>query len=154
MMNALELRIPPLALFIVFAVAIWSASAYLPGGNIVLPGYRIIAMIVVLLGCGVVSAGVFEFRRSKTTMSPFSPERTASIVSSGIYDWSRNPMYLGMALVLFGVAIWCCSLPGIVVAMLFCAYMTRFQIRPEERTLLKLFGTEYSAYLTRVRRWI
>lgn len=153
-MNSLELRIPPLALFVVFAVAIWAASVYLPAGNVTLPGQNVVAFVVVLLGCGVVSAGVFEFRRKKTTMSPFSPERTATIVSSGIYGWTRNPMYLGMALVLFGLAVWRCSLPGFAVTLLFCAYMTRFQIRPEERMLLKLFGAEFAAYMAQVRRWI
>lgn len=153
-MNALELRIPPLALFVVFGLTIWAVGTYFPAANIALPGSQTIAFVSFLLGLGIVSAGVFEFRRRKTTMSPFSPERTASVVSSGIYRWSRNPMYLGMALVLFGLAVWRSSVPGFVVALLFCAYMTRFQIRPEERMLLKLFGAEYSAYLTRVRRWI
>lgn len=97
-MNSLELRIPPLALFIIFAVMIWVVGVYLPAGNFALPGRRVVAAITFLLGWGVVSAGVFEFRRRKTTMSPFSPERTSSVVSSGIYRWTRNPMYLGMAL--------------------------------------------------------
>lgn len=153
-MKILELRIPPLALFVVFAVMIWAASVYLPIGNFALPGKQAIASISFLLGCGVVSAGVYEFRRRKTTMSPFSPERTSTIVSSGIYGWSRNPMYLGMAFVLFGLAVWRGSLPGLAAVLLFCAYMTRFQIRPEERMLLKLFGEEYSAYMAQVRRWI
>lgn len=87
-------------------------------------------------------------------MSPLSPERTASVVSSGIYRWSRNPMYLGMALALFAVAAWCSSLVGFAAVPLFCAYLTRFQIVPEERMLLKLFGAEYAAYLAQVRRWI
>jgi protein-S-isoprenylcysteine O-methyltransferase Ste14 len=153
-MSALELRIPPLALFILFAVMIWAAGAYLPVGNIALPGCRAVAVIAFLLGWGVVGAGVFEFRRRKTTMSPFSPERTASVVSSGIYRWTRNPMYLGMALALFGVAAWRSSLPGFAVVLLFCLYLTRFQIQPEERMLLKLFGAEYAAYMNQVRRWI
>lgn len=153
-MNRLELHIPPLALFIIFAVMIWAAGAYLPAGNIALPGRRVFAVIAFLLGWGVVSAGVFEFRRRKTTMSPFSPERTASVVSSGIYGWTRNPMYLGMALALFGVAVWRSSLPGFAVALLFCLYLSRFQIQPEERMLLKLFGAEYASYLAQVRRWI
>lgn len=153
-MNHLELRIPPLAMFIIFAVMIWVVGAYLPAGNVALPGRRVVAAITFLLGWGVVSAGVFEFRRRKTTMSPFSPERTASVVSSGIYRWSRNPMYLGMALALFGIAAWCSSLPGFAVVLLFCLYLTRFQIQPEERMLLKLFGAEYAEYMAQVRRWI
>lgn len=153
-MKYLELRIPPLALFVVFAVAIWAVGRYFPAANLALPGRQTIALISVLLGLGVVSAGVFEFRRSKTTMSPFSPERTASVVSSGIYRWSRNPMYLGMAMALFGVAVWRASWPGFVVMLLFCAYLTRFQIVPEERMLLNLFGEEFATYMNQVRRWI
>lgn len=153
-MKSLELRIPPLALFAVFAVAIWAAGRYLPTANLALPGRQTIALISILLGLGVISAGVFEFRRRKTTMSPFSPERTASVVSSGIYRWTRNPMYLGMALALFGVAVWQANLFGFAVVLLFCAYLTRFQIVPEERMLLKLFGEEFAAYMNQVRRWI
>ncbi len=115
-MNAIELRIPPLGLFIVFAVTIWTVGAYFPAADIAFPGRRAITVSSFLLGWGVVSAGVFEFRRRKTTMSPLSPEKTASVVSSGIYRWSRNPMYLGMALhclalppgVHFGLALWRC----------------------------------------------
>ena len=87
-------------------------------------------------------------------MSPFSPERTSSVVSSGIYRWTRNPMYLGMALGLFGFSVWSSSLPGFAVVLLFCLYLTRFQIQPEERMLLKLFGAEYAEYMAQVRRRI
>jgi len=153
-MNALELRLPPLALFLVFAGAIWAAGTWLPAANLALPGHRAVALVAFLLGAGVVSAGVFEFRSRKTTMSPFAPAHTSSVVSSGIYRWSRNPMYLGMALALFGVAAWVASLLGVVLVLVFCAYLTRFQIQPEERTLLTIFGAVYAAYLARVRRWI
>lgn len=153
-MKSLELRIPPLAVFVAFAVAIWVVGSYFPAANFVLPGRQTIALLSILLGLAVVSAGVFEFRRRKTTMSPFSPERTVSVVSSGIYRWSRNPMYLGMALVLFGVAVWYSNLLGFAAVLLLCAYLTRFQIVPEERMLLKLFGAEYAAYMNQVRRWI
>lgn len=63
-------------------------------------------------------------------------------------------MYLGMALALFGIAAWRSFWFGFVAVPLFCAYLTRFQIVPEERMLLKLFGAEYAAYLARVSRWI
>ncbi len=153
-MKSLELRVPPLALFAVFAAAIWAAGRYFPAANLALPGRQTLALISILLGLAVISAGVFEFRRRKTTMSPFSPERTASVVSSGIYRWTRNPMYLGMALALFGVAVWQANLFGFAAVLLFCAYLTRFQIVPEERMLLKLFGEEFAAYMNQVRRWI
>jgi protein-S-isoprenylcysteine O-methyltransferase Ste14 len=153
-MNNLELRIPPLAVFVVFIAAITAAGVYIPAANIAFPGHRVFAVIFFILGWSIVGAGVFEFRRAKTTMNPMSPERAVSIVSSGVYRLSRNPMYLGMALVLVGAAAWWSSLLGYAATALFCAYMTRFQIAPEERALLKIFGSEFSAYKARVRRWI
>ncbi len=153
-MHRLELRIPPLALFVIFVAAILAAGAYIPAANIAFPGHRALAVLAFILGWVIVGAGVFEFHRAKTTMNPLSPERSMSIVSSGIYRWSRNPMYLGMALALVGVAAWRSSLPGYAAVWLFCAYLTRFQIKPEERALLEIFGAEFSAYLTQVRRWI
>jgi len=153
-MKCLELRIPPLAVFVGFVAAILAAGAYFPAANVAFPGHRAVAVIAFIFGWVIVGAGVFEFHRVKTTMSPFSPERTVSVVSSGIYRWTRNPMYLGMALALFGVAVWQSNLFGFAVMLLFCAYLTRFQIVPEERMLLKLFGTGYAAYMKQVRRWI
>ncbi|MBS1788763.1 MAG: isoprenylcysteine carboxylmethyltransferase family protein [Acidobacteria bacterium] len=153
-MKGLELRIPPLALFVIFVLAILAAGIYIPNANVPFPGHKGLAVLVIILGWVIVGAGVIEFRRAKTTMSPFSPERTALIVSSGIYRWSRNPMYLGMMIVLFGVAAWWSSLPGFLFVWGFYAYMTRFQIKPEERVLLKLFGSEFSAYMVQVHRWL
>lgn len=76
------------------------------------------------------------------------------MVRSGIYRFSRNPMYLGLLLVLAAVAVTFPSAPGVLVLALFVGYLDRFQIRPEERALLQKFGTEYAAYQRAVRRWL
>jgi protein-S-isoprenylcysteine O-methyltransferase Ste14 len=83
-----------------------------------------------------------------------SPAKTSALVSSGIYRWSRNPMYLGMALLLLGVAAWGSTLAGYLLVFVFCWFLTRFQIIPEERALLAAFGQEFAQYMARVRRWI
>ena len=75
-------------------------------------------------------------------------------MDSGIYCLTLNPMYLGMALMLLSVAVWCSTLLGYALVPLFCVYMTEFQIKPEERALLAIFGQEFSIYMTKVRRWI
>ncbi|VEJ29982.1 Putative protein-S-isoprenylcysteine methyltransferase [Rothia dentocariosa] len=85
---------------------------------------------------------------------PVRPERTVNIVSSGIYRLSRNPMYLGMACILTGWAVWLWQVQAVLGVVLFVAWITRFQIIPEERILTQKFGTEYRHYRQQVRRWV
>ena len=97
---------------------------------------------------------MLSFRRARTTVNPFAPERTVNIVSSGIYRLSRNPMYLGMACILTGWAVWLWQVQAVLGVVLFVAWITRFQIIPEERVLTQKFDTEYRQYRQRVRRWV
>jgi protein-S-isoprenylcysteine O-methyltransferase Ste14 len=152
-MRPLELRIPPLALAAIFAAAIGLASVHAPLIGFPFPGHRLAAVILAALGLAIALAGVVQFRRARTTVSPMSPEGTSAIVTTGLYRWSRNPMYLGMALALLGVAAWASTLAGYLLVAAFCAYLTRFQIVPEERALMASFGPEFVRYMTRVRRW-
>ena len=153
-MHPLELRIPPLALLAAFAAAIVTASVWAPLARVPVPGHRVMALLLVVAGLGVALAGVVAFRRARTTVNPLSPQRTTTVVCTGIYRRSRNPMYLGMALALLGVAAWGSSLAGYALVPAFCAYLTRFQIVPEERALLQRFGPEFASYRAQVRRWI
>lgn len=153
-MHHLELRIPPLVLVAAFAVAIVLASVYMPLLRFPIPGHRYVATALVFVGLGVAAAGVLQFRRARTTVNPMSPQKTSALVSSGLYRWSRNPMYLGMALTLLGVAAWPSALTGYVLVLGFCWYLTMFQIIPEEKALLAAFGPEFGQYMAKVRRWI
>ena len=150
----LDLKIPPLAVWAVFAVAIAAAAHWLPSANLRLPGHQVLAVIVVLAGIAVALAGVVEFGRAKTTVNPLAPDKATSVVTTGVYRLTRNPMYVGMAAVLMGIALWWASLPGLLFLAAFCAYITRFQIQPEERALLARFGEEFTSYMSRVRRWV
>lgn len=153
-MRALELRIPPLALWAACAAAALAAGYWLPQFNQPFPGQRLLALLGVALGIAVAAAGVLEFRRVRTTVNPLAPERASTVVASGVYRRSRNPMYLGMALALAGLAAWPSSLIGFALVPLFCAYMTAFQIKPEERALLARFGPPFAQYMAAVRRWL
>ena len=117
-------------------------------------GHRIAAIALMLCGVAFAAAGVVQFRLARTTVNPMVPSNTSAIVASGVFGLSRNPMYLGMALALLGMSAWYASLPGCVLVVGFCGYLTEFQIKPEERMLVVRFGDEYSAYLTKVRRWL
>jgi protein-S-isoprenylcysteine O-methyltransferase Ste14 len=99
-------------------------------------------------------AGVLAFRRARTTINPTQPQLTSSLVSSGIYTVTRNPMYVGLLLVLVAWAIVLSSAWALLGPVAYFFYIGRFQIAPEERALATLFGAEYAAYTSRVRRWL
>jgi protein-S-isoprenylcysteine O-methyltransferase Ste14 len=149
-----DLRIPPLALVSAVAVAIALVSVYVPLLRIPVPGHKYAAAALLLIGLMVALVGVFQFRRARTTVNPMSPHKASALVSSGLFRWSRNPMYLGMAVALLGLAAWASSLAGYLLVLAFCWYLTLFQIIPEERALLATFGPEFAQYMAEVRRWV
>ena len=93
-----------------------------------------------------------SFTRAGTPVVPF--ERSTTLVTGGSYRFTRNPMYLGMVLLLSGVAALLGTLSPWLVIPIFTAVIQTNFIRGEERFLEELFGDSYRAYKTRVRRWI
>jgi protein-S-isoprenylcysteine O-methyltransferase Ste14 len=112
------------------------------------------ALTLAAAGLGFDLAGLFYFVRARTTINPLKPASTSSLVSSGVYRFTRNPMYLGMLLVLLAWAAFLSSVAALLVAPLFVLYINRFQIIPEERILASKFGAEFAAYKKKVRRWL
>ena len=112
------------------------------------------AMIAVLAGAAASIAGVAAFRRARTTVNPLKPDSASSLVDSGIYRLTRNPMYLGFALALLGWGIFLSNPLSLAMLFVFVGYMNRFQIVPEERALESLFGDAFKAYRSKVRRWL
>lgn len=94
-----------------------------------------------------------QFFKSKTTVDPTTPSKASKLVTSGIYQFSRNPMYLGLLLILLAWGLWLGNAFNVLLAAGFVAYMNKFQILPEEEALMKLFHKEYKQYCTLVRRW-
>ena len=99
-------------------------------------------------------AGIWEFRKAKTTINPTSPEKASYLVSGGIYRVTRNPMYLGMQFILIATIFKFGNYYGFIALPLFILYITQFQIKPEERIIEKIFGEEYCQYKKKVRRWL
>jgi protein-S-isoprenylcysteine O-methyltransferase Ste14 len=154
-MKNLELKIPPPLVGLIIAFLMWLLADIAPALTM---GWSFIIglLAAVLAGCGVLVslAGVLAFRRARTTVSPLKPETSSSLVTSGIYARTRNPMYVGMLLVLVGWATYLGSLLGVLGPVAFVLYITRFQIIPEERVMQKLFGSAFSEYEKHVRRWV
>lgn len=153
-MRSLELRIPPALVWFLAAGAIYACARGFPSARIEFPARRAIAAGCAVAGVALALAGVREFRRARTTVNPLEPGRASSVVSSGLYRHTRNPMYLGMAVGLVGLALWPGSLAGLLVVPVFMGYLTLFQIIPEERALLARFGSGYADYCRQVRRWL
>ena len=125
-----------------------------PAFDFSLPWREVIAGIFIAVALGIGVIALIGFRRAKTTVNPLSPEQASALVTGGIYRWTRNPMYLGMLLLLVG---WACILSNwaaLAILPLFVIYLNRFQIAPEERALRARFGDEFDNYCRKVRRWL
>ena len=153
-MHILENRIPPPLVALVFGLAMWgiaSTAPTVPAGD---SSQLIAASAITLIGAFFCIAGVVSFRLAKTTVNPLKPDKATSLVSTGIYQVSRNPMYVGFALFLLAWAVYLASLWALIGVPGFVLYMNRFQSAPEERALLSLFGGEFEEYRLRVKRWL
>ena len=152
LMKFLELKLPPPVVALLLAVAVF----YGPRLSIRLEEMTslYVAVALAMVGfCFDVPALVLFLRR-KTTISPLSPHKSSALVTTGIYKVTRNPMYVGLGFLLLGLGVYAQN--GLVVIWVgfFVLYITKFQIRPEERVLLDKFGEEYKAYCSRVSRWL
>ena len=152
-MKTLELKIPPLPLAAGFGVLMWAIDRWLPMQTDRSWVRTVIALAIFGLAVGIVVTAVIGFRRARTTVDPFHPEAASTIVTTGIYRMTRNPMYLGFLLALIALAVFLGNVSSAVLPLIFVAYMNRFQIGPEERALRAQFGASYEAYLRSVRRW-
>mgnify|MGYP000499719522 CR=1 FL=1 len=150
----LENRLPPLLVAFIVGAVMAAAARLTPALAVHQPALRFLAWGLVILGASVALAGVVTFRRHRTTVNPFKPGTASTLVESGIYRRTRNPMYVGVTLALLGFAAWRGHPLSLVLVALFPAFIQRFQIAPEERALGEIFGPAYAAYKTRVPRWL
>ncbi len=150
----LELKIPPPVVFVVFGGLMWALSRLVPAADFSLPAKRVIALAIVGVGGVFAVPAIVSFLIVKTTVHPDKPHETKKLVVTGAYTITRNPMYLGLLLVLIAWAIYLANMASFVLLPFFVAYLNRFQIRPEERALAAKFGGEYEEYCKRVRRWL
>jgi len=153
-MRTLELKVPPPAVALFIALLMWLVSWTVPQLGFDFPGRIIVAVALAATGAITIVLGVASFRRAKTTFNPMKPEATSSLVVSGVYKFTRNPMYLGLLLILAGWAVFLSNLLALLLLPAFVLYMNRFQIEPEERALRSRFREEFVAYECRVRRWL
>lgn len=153
-MVSLDHKIPPPVVGLLVAAGMWSLSAI--GPQIAFAPWLKYVTIAILAATGLAIdvLGLLSFHRARTTVNPLKPERVSAIVTSGVYRFTRNPMYLGMAMLLLAWSTYLSALLPFAGPAIFVLYITRFQIQPEEKVLKAKFGDEYAAYASRVRRWL
>jgi protein-S-isoprenylcysteine O-methyltransferase Ste14 len=152
-MNRLELKVPPPVVALCLALLMWFAPS--PGQPEAPLQVRIgAALVLVLIGQSISIAGMVAFRRARTTINPTKASAASSLVTTGVYRFTRNPMYLGLLLTLLAWAVFLFNPVALLFVPIFVLYINRFQIKPEEQVLSSLFGAEYMAYKGQVRRWL
>ncbi|NIB41928.1 isoprenylcysteine carboxylmethyltransferase family protein [Pseudomaricurvus alkylphenolicus] len=150
----LENRIPPPLVALLFAAAMWGISKTLDPVETTTRLGLSLTVLFLVLGLAFPLAGAISFRRARTTVNPLQPDAASTLVTSGIYRVTRNPMYVGFVLLLLSWATYLSSPVTLLLPLLYASYIQRFQIRPEEKALQQIFGKTFAQYRKEVRRWI
>lgn len=153
MLNRLKTRIPPPIYLLLMAALMWLLNQYLPLYQWVDLPWRYAGLGLIFV------AGLSDlwslslFLKLHTTPNPMKPGAATHLVTSGLYRYSRNPMYMGMLVMLVGWWVWLGSVTPILLLPAFIIILTKMQIEPEEQALEAHFGEQYLAYKRQVSRW-
>ncbi|WP_420548371.1 methyltransferase family protein [Curvivirga sp.] len=153
-MTWLQLKFPPPLVALVFLIHLGLVAYLYPDTIFSFPYQSYIAVIIGLIGLALGITASIEFRKVKTAVNPRKPELAQSLVTNGIFKYSRNPMYLGLVIIICAAVIFAGNFITLMHPILLVMYLHFFQIRPEERILLDKFGEDYLVYMTHTRRWI
>jgi protein-S-isoprenylcysteine O-methyltransferase Ste14 len=153
-MRWLELRVPPPLVGVATALLMWLAARTAPSLDFDLPARGPAVLATAAAGLAIDVAAFVHFRKAKTTINPMTPEATSALVSAGVYRLTRNPMYVGMLVMLIAWALWLANPLAFILLPVFVAYLNRFQILPEERALQARFGADFERYRASVHRWL
>ena len=151
----MHLRIPPPIVALIGILLIFLSKDYILILYLHPHLQNTLSILFLIIGFMIIFSATKEFKKSETTVNPMKPKTSTSLVTSGIFKYTRNPMYLGLTSILLASCFYFSSLLGIIVYVpLFILYITVFQIIPEEETMKGLFNDEYFNYCSKVRRWI
>ena len=153
-MKHLNTLVPPPVVALIIGIGMWTATQYLSFGKIEFPLRVPIAIALLFTGMTLLFAAAALFIKAKTTINPLRPSQASTLITTGVFSISRNPIYLSDLLILGALALWLGNIINLMFLLVFFRYITHFQIRPEERALTQLFGESYVTYCSKVRRWV
>ena len=145
-------RIPPPIVTFICGITIYYSKSFF--NDFLSYSNNRISLFLLILGLFVFISAVRSFRKQKTTVNPLAPKQASSLVVSGIFKYSRNPMYLGMLIVLLSISFKFNLIGGIITSLFFYVFITKFQIIPEEVAMNELFGDQFIDYTKKTRRWV
>lgn len=150
----LELKIPPPVYALLLGFAMWFLDYQLPLLEWIPAPWNLLGFVLIAAAFFMDTSSLLLFFRRHTTINPLKPQNASGLVTTGPYRFTRNPMYLGLLMILSGFATWLGSLSPFFLLPVFYLVITYWQIIPEERILEKKFGQDYLDYKQKVRRWI
>jgi len=150
----LELKVIPPVQLIISSGLMVSLGTCFPQYYFDLQASLPIVILLILAASSIGILALYDFHKHQTTFHPHTPEKTSTVVDTGVFAYSRNPMYLSLALTLIALGVYLQNYSSFIIIPLFILYITRFQIIPEEKMLDKLFPKDYQAYCQKVRRWL
>jgi protein-S-isoprenylcysteine O-methyltransferase Ste14 len=153
-MKSLELKMPPLILLVLAILLMVGLRDFYPLALLEHGLISVVGVVSIGLGLGLMLVAAMQMRRHRATLDPRYPEKTQVLLDKGLFAVSRNPIYLGMVVILFGTALLLAELTAFLVLLMFVRYLTRYQIEPEEACLEERFASDFEAYCNQVRRWI
>ena len=149
-----ELKIPPLVIILICAGLMYLCSITITHTvTVPIETRAALSIVLAIVAVGVLTAALMTFQRHRTTINPLNPNNTTTLVTTGVYAHTRNPMYLAMLIVLLGWGFLLGQISTIFGVILFVVAITGLQIQPEERVLKQSFGSAYTDYLTSSHRW-
>ena len=150
----LELKVIPPLQVLIAAIGMWMVHRHLPVLHLHIPRSNEVFGAILVVASAIFCLAAYQLWHHRTTINPVQIHRTSTLITGGVYRWSRNPIYLADLLVLCAWLVWLGAWANVVWIIGFMAYITRFQIIPEERSLQSKFGEEWLRYRNRVRRWL
>ena len=148
----IKTKIPPPLVALTFGFLINYTKNIFP--KIEIRNEIIFGYFMIIIGLIIILSAIILFKKYQTTITPLNPSNATKLITDGIYKFSRNPMYLGLLLVLVGISIILNLTGGFFFILLFILYINLFQIIPEENAMVDLFKDEFLEYKKNVRRWI
>jgi len=145
-------KIPPPIVTFICGITIYLSKSFF--NQFFIYSNNRVSLFLLILGLVVFISAIKSFRRHKTTVNPLEPRQASSLVTSGIFKFSRNPMYLGMLIILLSISFKFNLIGGMFTSLFFYIFITKFQILPEEAAMNDLFGDEFINYSKKTRRWI
>ena len=145
-------KIPPPIVTLLFGLIIYFSKNIFPDINNMI--FYALSLFFIVAGPLILISAARSFRAQQTTINPIDIHKTSSLVVTGIFKYSRNPMYLGLLMIVISTSIFYLNIFSITTPILFYFWINRFQIKREEIFLTEKFGKEYLLYMTKTRRWI